>query len=514
MARLILADLRERTRAPGFRFALLCAAYLAWSVSTGAFTFHWGEFRPVGSASWEGWNAGLFLLMFVSLPGFYFVKNAITTDLRTGAFPLLAASPTGNLAYVWSKVLANAAYLAALATTFTALVASFSPGDLGPFAFPLLLLVGPVLLGTVAAAACFEAVPWLRGSLGNVVYFVLWMTGVGLSSATRSPWAGDILAFGIVKPALMTAVKTAFPDAMGFWDMSLRPEPWSAVSWSEPQWNMVWIGYRLVWALPFVTLPFIGALALDRASDRSPGRRFGARGPAQLAVRLVRAALPKARPAAFDGFRRLRARCEERSSTVYAVLNEMTLQIKGHPALGYAAAAWLNIYAVLFAKAYDLRHTALPLLTLLPMTIWSGMGSHERRHSVAPILYATPMSLVKHGLTGCAAAFVTVLLMTAGLTTKALVLGDMHLVLVLLGAAALAPAAASVFGAVSGSRRLFEVVFLMAWYSGPVKDYYLYANLFFLPAADLARWLLVATLVSLACVVTVHGVKSSLVRVS
>ena len=42
----------------------------------------------------------------------------------------------------------------------------------------------PVMLVVAALAILFEAIPWLRGGLGNVVYFFVW---IGALSAPAGP---------------------------------------------------------------------------------------------------------------------------------------------------------------------------------------------------------------------------------------------------------------------------------------------------------------------------------------
>jgi hypothetical protein len=510
MVQLVLASVRERTRSAGFRLALALALFLAYSVSAGRFTFHWGAYRPAGDAAWQGWNAGLFLLMFISFPGFYFVKNAVEIDRHTGTSQLLAAAPLGNLGYVWSKVLGNTAYLGLVAVAYVLafVLGSFVQGtlgaDLGAFLVPLCLLVLPVLLATAATAVCFEATAWLRGSLGNVLYFLLWVTLVGLSSAARSPQSIDILGFGFVRPAVKGAVAAAFPGEVGFWDMSLRPEAYTLFAWSGVPLTHTLVLHRLAWALPFFLLPMASALVLDQVAAARATPRWTERARARLADLAASSALLSGRLLVRTPLPSAVAHWQGRSQAAYLFFNEIALLFRGRNVLWYAAVLWLNCYALFLAKGYDLRYTAFPFLLILPLAIWSEMGFQERFFNVHPVLYATNLNLARHALVSWGAALVLVLMMMSGLVVKAIWLKDGHLLLIVLAAAGLAPAVALASGAASGSRRPFEAVFALCWYAGPVEDYYLFAQLYFTPYTRLAG-LAVATIGASALLVLAAG---------
>ncbi len=56
---------------------------------------------------------------------------------------------------------------------------------LGQLVMPLIFISLPVMLVVAALAILFEAIPWLRGGLGNVVYFFLWISA--LSAPMTAP---------------------------------------------------------------------------------------------------------------------------------------------------------------------------------------------------------------------------------------------------------------------------------------------------------------------------------------
>ena len=76
---------------------------------------------------------------------------------------------------------------------------------LGQILTPLIFISLPVMLVVAGLAILFEAIPWLRGGLGNVVYFFLWVSALstpmarldsaGMAPIERSFWNGSRRSF-------------------------------------------------------------------------------------------------------------------------------------------------------------------------------------------------------------------------------------------------------------------------------------------------------------------------------
>ncbi len=59
-------------------------------------------------------------------------------------------------------------------------------------AYPLWLIAAPPLIALAALRILFDALPWLRGALGDLAYFVLWVASIAMrswpqTSPRRSP---------------------------------------------------------------------------------------------------------------------------------------------------------------------------------------------------------------------------------------------------------------------------------------------------------------------------------------
>ncbi len=59
------------------------------------------------------------------------------------------------------------------------------PLDLWAITSALWIVAAPALMGLAAIRIVFDAVPWLRGGLGDFAYFVLWMTSIVMPAAVQ-----------------------------------------------------------------------------------------------------------------------------------------------------------------------------------------------------------------------------------------------------------------------------------------------------------------------------------------
>ena len=175
------ADFLERTRRYSFFLALLFAVFLGYATATGKIFIQFDEYRGLHTSGWIGTLVALTIACFVSLVGFYVVKNSVECDRMTGVGQILAGKPLSKTAYELGKFLSNFAVLspmvgvlAVAAVAMQSIVTEDSRMDLWALLSPFLLIALPSVALTAALAVFFEMVPWLRGGFGNVTWFFVW----------------------------------------------------------------------------------------------------------------------------------------------------------------------------------------------------------------------------------------------------------------------------------------------------------------------------------------------------
>ncbi|MGA7380616.1 MAG: hypothetical protein WBX03_07165 [Terriglobales bacterium] len=185
---MVRADFLERVRRYSFLLTLAFAAYLAWGAATGLIVLRLGEYRGVFNSAWLGSMMTLVSTLFISLVGFYIVKNAILRDEQTRVGRILASTPMSRVFYTLAKALSNFAVLGLMIAVLavTALFMQFASAEdthyhLGTLLAPFLWVGIPAMAITAAVAVLFETLPILRGGVGNVAYFFLWGTAFAVS---------------------------------------------------------------------------------------------------------------------------------------------------------------------------------------------------------------------------------------------------------------------------------------------------------------------------------------------
>ena len=86
------ADFLERVRRYSFLLTLIFALFLGYSGATGRIALQLGEYRGVYTSAWIGALVAMTTYCFVTLVGFYVVKNAVDRDRTTGVGQILAAT--------------------------------------------------------------------------------------------------------------------------------------------------------------------------------------------------------------------------------------------------------------------------------------------------------------------------------------------------------------------------------------------------------------------------------------
>lgn len=147
------------------------------------------------------------------LPIGYIYLRANTT--RKQPWQIEEVSAGSRIAIIFGRFGADVAVLLAMLGTLTVagwflgwLMVS-GPLNLWQITYALWLVAAPSLIGLAAIRIFFDAVPWLRRGLGDLCYFMLWMTSIILPSAVdsqSSSFAANMYDFpGFMRPLVGSA---------------------------------------------------------------------------------------------------------------------------------------------------------------------------------------------------------------------------------------------------------------------------------------------------------------------
>jgi hypothetical protein len=360
--------------------------------------------------------------------------------------------------------------------------------DLWALWSPFVFVVLPPLAVVASTAIIFETVRFLRGGLGNIAYFFVWVAVVAAGAILPSQGeAGhapinDLFGINLPLASMTTAAKTAYPDydgavtvgiaASDSGPMSVQTFEWAGMTWTPAQ-----AAGRLVWAGVALGLALLATLFFNRfdTTGYRPARTaLAAREPAPELL-----APPRPRPnVAAAGL----APAPIRFSALAVLQAELRLLLKGQPWLWYAGAAGL-VVAGLVAPPATARGIILPLAWSWPVLIWSGLGSREARHGTGAMVFSAPHPLNRQLPAAWLAGVVVAAAAGSGVWVTLARTGDNAGLLAWVTAALFIPALA--LGVVSGGSKLFEVLYVAWWYSGPLNGV---AGLDFMGARDGALW--------------------------
>lgn len=157
-----------------------------------------------------------------------------------------------------------------------------------------------------------------------------------------------------------------------------------------------------------------------------------------------------------------------RSRSANLVVAELRLMLRGRGFWWFAGAAGLWIGG-LAAPAGQARTALLALAWIWPLPLWSELGAREAHYGTRPLILSAPLSPgLQCGAIWAAGAGVTALA-GSGVALRLALAGDSGGLLGWLAGCLFIPALALALGTISGSPRLFEVVYLLLWYIGPMN---------------------------------------------
>ena len=485
LAALAVADFRERSRRPGYLVTLAVAVvlgYLALPPASSLYVvMNAGGYRGMYNSAWAGTASALAGTLWLMGGGFYVVRSAIARDQQTRVGQVLAATPLRNAGYLAGKLDSNLMVLASMAGVLavTALVMQLARGEsravsLGALLLPYTLFTLPVLALTAAAAVLVETVPVLRGGLGNIAWFFVWIAFAIAGGSVP-------LGFGAVRTSMRQAMAAQHLHpaefSVGFTQIArpLRVFTWNGLA---PPGGLV--AGRLVLILVCCALAvgpaawfgrFDPARSRPRAQAASDGVLAGDAG--QPAALLPEAAVPGAGQTAGlprHAYRPLPARDARPALASGRLLaGELRILMQGTSRWWWLVAAVLDVAGLLvparLAGPYG-ASTALLLAAawIWPVLIWSRLGAQRRENGLDALLGAYPGSyrqVAAEWLAGLALTAATGL----GPLLRMAAASDGPRVAAWAAGALFIPSLALLLGSVSRSGRLFQALYVALWYA-------------------------------------------------
>jgi len=480
---MMLADLRERARSPKFLviIGLAMLAGYAYIPATDSETLAiaLGPWRGLNNSAWIGTVFGILTVIIMPVLGYFLVKNAIELDRRTNVGRVIATTPISKPAYLLGKWLSNLVTLTVMLVTLNimALVMQFMRAevtqvDLWALSAPIWLMGFPVFALIAAIAVWFESVSFLSGTFGNMLFFIGWvlfLDYIGLPGMFEYNIGvvlphNDLLGLSLPIASLQTIGNQLFPDFAGhfnFGGATYATMP-VIVDWPGVDWSPAYMLGRLSWLGLAIGLALAAALPFDRFD---PASASAARTDSLL-KRFFRRRQSASEPAFLHAKVDLTPVADKISSFRFGALfiAELKLMFKGKQWWWYVVAVLISLLG--FAGPPGGRSVTAQLAVLWPVIAWSAMGTREEQYDTTKLLFSSvdPIKgqLLANWLSGVLLGLIAVL----GVSLRVIIEGDASLIPVFWVAAFFIPSLALGLGSISGSPRLFEIVYLVWWFLG------------------------------------------------
>lgn len=481
------ADFLERVRRYSFLITLAAAAYAAWGFippnDATWTTLSIKGTRGIYNSAWIGAQVAILTSVFLTMIGFYLIKNSIDRDYHTRVGQIIAATPLSKLKYTVGKMLSNAAVLWAIVGVMVIVAgvmqfvrAENRSVDVFALIAPFLVTMIPVGLLIGAVAVLFECIPALRGGLGNVVYFFLIIAV--LSSQIFE--TADVFGMKAYTESMRETAMAAYPARVApddFMNMGFQIHGGERVHLETFVWEGADYSVGMIFGRLFVVFIAFGlAAAASLAFDRFDSAR--AAGPVQkkqswldrLVVRVESLLTPRRDAPLAGATAHLTplSTAALRPRFLKTVMAELRIMLKGQHAVWYLGSLGLFI-AGLFTPAAAGLTVVLPIAWIWPTLIWSQLGCREVRQGTNQYIFSTARPVMRQLPATWLAGALTAMLVGGGVGIHLLATGNIPAVTTWVVGALFVPALALACGTWTNGSRLFEALYLFWWYAGPLN---------------------------------------------
>lgn len=447
-------------------------------------TLGWGTyttfFRGVYNSAWIGSQVAMLTGTFLTLLGFYVVNDSIKHDEETRVGQIIATAPIRNSTYTLGKTLCNFAVLSTIVAvvSLTTLGMQIFRGEdlvinLWSLIVPFLVFVLPLMFLVAAIAVLFETSSSLRGGLGNITYFFVWMIGLPLLSDSL-----DLFGINATTSSMRTAGLVEYPEmdqtqfTLGFSYGITQTRTLSTFTWQGLHWTLEILLIRILLMGFAVGITLIASRLFNRFDPSLESQQTTeSLPPEDIDTQEVSTYIVT--PLREVELRSLHPKDLQFSfaSLLIAECRLALKELKDIPLFKrwtFIAIAALVVTGLILPPI-QARGIVLLLAWFLPVLIWSKMGTRESRHQTEQLIFSSAHVLKRQLLAVWLAGVFLAIVTSSGVAMNLALHSDWFGLLALFVGALFIPSLALCFGVWTGSGKLFEFLYTMLWYIGPLS---------------------------------------------
>ncbi len=405
--------------------------------------------RVLYNAAAIGVSTAMLASVFVGLFGFYVISNAVRRDIDSRCGYVIASTTMRTSEYIIGKFLGNVVFLSTfvggyMAASMAMLVVR-GEAPLQPLLFmkQYAILTPSTIVFVAAVSIVFESIPFLSGRVGDVLYFFLYSSSLGIVVLMMVRGGGgvgryfDFSGFGYMMEQLRQQFHTdRFSIGAAPFDIRKPVLTMAGLDFHGGGWAT-----RLASTITPIPLLLVARLFFHRF-DPARLRATGAKGKSGWLRSFNALAGPLVRPILAIPVRGAAAR----DAMVTFALTP------------FAAIALVGITIATFV-----RPASLPIAFVLTAMFIADIAARDQRAGTTRLLYAAPHLRERFVTWKLATASIVASMMLIAPLLQAVALHRERLVPLVVGIL-LITAAATASGVITGTPKTFIVLFLTFWY--------------------------------------------------
>lgn len=427
------------------------------------------EYRGIYNSAWVGCGVALLTSIFLSLVGFYLVKNTITRDEEIGVRQIIAITPTTKFEYCFGKVISNTILLSIimLIMIVVAGIMQIIRGEvlklvLPDLILPFIIITFPTILIISSLAVFFDSISWLRASIGNVLYFFIWISLVS-TILLRQP-NFDVLGGNIIISEIVSDIKQIYPGYNGSFTIFGSTEVNKVFYWNGIDWSISTIIKRCLWVVIAFLISVLSSVLLKPISKKyNKNRNISDYFINNEQIDVDRSVFNNKRNMTLEKLKP----SDYKFNFMQLVMIEIKLMIRGYSWFWYVILSIL-LYLTISLRLENVTNYCLPLIYLWTIPLWSQIGSQEFKNKTEKLLYQARYYKIHQLFAKYLSTVILFLLIGSTTITRLIIHEKGAIVISFLIAALFISSLSLMLGILTKSSKLFEVIFTIIWYLGPI----------------------------------------------
>lgn len=452
-----IADFKERSR----RFSFLALATLSVifaffavpnsSSAITSITVDTDYFAQGTTWSWVPMAAALCIGILLPLMGFFYVKNSLKYDKETGVSNLINTSPVSKIVYLAGKYLSNIILLFCLlliviVSSFCMVLIKFPNTDFPVFQFvSYYISIIPGLFICASIVLLFEAIPFFQTKTGN-----------GIAAVVFLSFYISCITFAMMQPNEIIA--RCF-DISGFsWLKECIDQSVYAIT-KKPAEIALFVGgganvnNNELLPLTFLPLRFSTKILIEKGTAVVSGIALCA---------LASIVLPRTEQSAFVYHNKPKSK-NYKAKPHGVLLTELLLTFRGCSFLWYFVMILLWIL-LLIVPIKTAQNIMLPLTLIWSTILFSDYGCREKTYFTDELMKTIPLAYPKQLMIRWCMGSASMILIIFPVILRTVFNGEIIGMCSGISWAMFVPALSIFLGQISGTERLFEIVFLAICY--------------------------------------------------